>query len=66
MGTVTVPLALGVVGGSIKARRDVQQSFSLLGNISAKQLAEVIATTGLANNFSALLQFLLREFKLGI
>lgn len=55
VGTVTVPLAIGVVGGSIKARRDVQQSFSLLGNISAKQLAEVIATTGLANNFSALL-----------
>lgn len=55
VGTVTVPLAIGVVGGSIKARRDIQQSFSLLGNISAKQLAEVIATTGLANNFSALL-----------
>lgn len=55
VGTVTVPLAIGVVGGSIKARRDIQQSFSLLGNISAKQLAEIIATTGLANNFSALL-----------
>lgn len=55
VGTVTVPLAIGVVGGSIKARRDVQQSFSLLGSISAKELAQVIATTGLANNFSALL-----------
>lgn len=55
VGSLTVPLAIGVVGGSIKARRDIQQSFSLLGNISAKQLAEVIATTGLANNFSALL-----------
>lgn len=55
VGTVTVPLAIGVVGGSIKARRDIQQSFSLLGSISAKELAQVIATTGLANNFSALL-----------
>lgn len=55
VGMVTVPLAIGVVGGSIKARRDVQQSFSLLGSISAKELAQVIATTGLANNFSALL-----------
>lgn len=55
VGSLTVPLAIGVVGGSIKARRDIQQSFSLLGNISTKQLAEVIATTGLANNFSALL-----------
>lgn len=55
VGSLTVPLAIGVVGGSIKARRDIQQNFSLLGNISAKQLAEVIATTGLANNFSALL-----------
>lgn len=55
VGSVTIPLAIGVVGGSIKARRDIQQSFSLLGNISAKELAEVIAATGLANNFSALL-----------
>lgn len=55
VGSLTVPLAIGVVGGSIKARRDVQQSFSLLGSISAKELAQVIATTGLANNFSALL-----------
>ena len=33
----------------------LQQSFSLLGKVSAKQLAEIIAATGLANNFSALL-----------
>lgn len=55
IGTVTIPLAIGVVGGSIKARKDIQQSFSLLGKVSAKQLAEIIAATGLANNFSALL-----------
>lgn len=54
-GIVTIPLAIGVVGGSIKARKDVQQSFNLLGHVSAKQLAEIIAATGLANNFSALL-----------
>lgn len=29
--------------------------FNLLGQVSAKQLAEIIAATGLANNFSALL-----------
>ena len=55
IGTVTIPLAIGVVGGSIKARRDIQQSFNLLGKVSAEQLAEIIAATGLANNFSALL-----------
>lgn len=65
VGTVTVPLAIGVVGGSIKARRDIQQSFSLLGNISAKQLAEVIATTGLANNFSALLAISTKGIQVG-
>ena len=55
IGELTVPLAIGVVGGSISAREDIKQSFNLLGQVSAKQLAEIIAATGLANNFSALL-----------
>ncbi len=55
IGELTVPLAIGVVGGSISAREDIKQGFNLLGQVSAKQLAEIIAATGLANNFSALL-----------
>lgn len=54
IGCLTLPLAIGVVGGSISARKDVQQSFSLLGKVNAKQLANIIASIGLANNFAAL------------
>ncbi len=46
----------GVVGGSIKARRDVQQSFAILGkDITSKVLGEIITSIGLANNLAALL-----------
>lgn len=54
IGCLTLPLAIGVVGGSISARKDVQQSFSLLGKVNAHQLANIIASIGLANNFAAL------------
>lgn len=54
IGCLTLPLAIGVVGGSISARKDVQQSFSLLGKVNAQQLANIMASIGLANNFAAL------------
>lgn len=56
VGELTLPMAIGVVGGSIKARHDVQQSFSILGaDITSRILAEIIVSTGLANNLAALL-----------
>ena len=56
VGELTLPMAIGVVGGSIKARRDVQQSFSILGkNITSQTLGEIITSIGLANNLAALL-----------
>lgn len=56
VGELTLPMAIGVVGGSIKARHDVQQSFAILGQkISSKTLAEIIVSTALANNLAALL-----------
>lgn len=56
VGRLTLPMAIGVVGGSIKARKDVQQSFAILGkNIISKKLAEIITSIGLANNLAALL-----------
>lgn len=55
-GELTLPLAIGTVGGSINARRDVQQSFALLGGqISSQKLAELIVSAGLANNLAAML-----------
>ncbi|MGQ5709342.1 hydroxymethylglutaryl-CoA reductase, degradative [Lactobacillus sp. PSON] len=56
IGELTLPMAIGVVGGSIKARNDVQQSFDILGqDITVGELANVITTIGLANNLSAVL-----------
>ena len=56
IGELTLPMTIGVVGGSIKAREDVQQSFKILGqDITVAELANVITTVGLANNLSAVL-----------
>ncbi|MDF7669365.1 hydroxymethylglutaryl-CoA reductase, degradative [Lactobacillus sp. ESL0703] len=55
-GELTLPLAIGTVGGSIKTRADVQQNYRILGEkITAAELADVIAAVGLANNLAALL-----------
>lgn len=53
-GELTLPLALGVVGGSIGARADVAQNMALLGKPTAAELAQVIAACGLASNWAAL------------
>lgn len=56
LGKLTLPLAIGTVGGSITARRDIKQSFSILGkNISSDALAKIIVSIGLANNLAAML-----------
>lgn len=54
-GEVTLPLAIGTVGGSISAREDVQQVYRILGKVDTKTLAEIIASVGLANNLAAIL-----------
>ncbi|WEV37495.1 hydroxymethylglutaryl-CoA reductase, degradative [Lactobacillus sp. ESL0677] len=55
-GELTLPLAIGTVGGSITARSDVRQNYRILGKkITTAELANVIATIGLANNLAALL-----------
>ena len=51
---IEIPLALGTVGGITKLHPMVQWSLELLGNPSAKQLMEVVAVAGLAQNFAAL------------
>lgn len=55
IGELTLPLAIGTVGGSITSRQDVMQAFEFLGKISSEELAACIVTIGLANNFAALL-----------
>lgn len=58
LGKLTLPMAIGAVGGSINVRSDVKQAFNILNpakRISVKDLANVITSIGLANNLAALL-----------
>ncbi len=49
-----LPLAVGTVGGLTKLHPMAKNSLELLGNPSAKELMQIIAVTGLAQNFAAL------------
>jgi hydroxymethylglutaryl-CoA reductase len=54
VGRVELPMALGTVGGPIKIHPGVQLSLKILGASSAREMAEVFAAVGLAQNFAAL------------
>ena len=51
---LTLPLALGTVGGLTKLHPMVKWSLELLGNPNAKELMKIVAVAGLAQNFAAL------------
>jgi hydroxymethylglutaryl-CoA reductase len=51
---LSIPLALGTVGGLTKLHPMVSWCMDLLGNPSAQKLMEIVAVTGLAQNFAAL------------
>ena len=53
-GTIKMPLAVGTVGGSTKSHPGVRAAFEVLDVGSAKELAIVMASVGLASNFAAL------------
>ncbi|MFT5861844.1 MAG: hydroxymethylglutaryl-CoA reductase [Flavobacteriales bacterium] len=48
-----IPLALGTVGGLTKLHPLVKWSMELLGNPSARELMQIVAVAGLAQNFAA-------------
>ena len=50
---LTVPLALGTIGGLTALHPLAKRSLELLGNPSAEELMQIIAVTGLAQNFAA-------------
>lgn len=54
VGEMTLPLPIASVGGSIGLNPKVNVAFELLGHPSARQLASIIAATGLCQNFAAL------------
>ncbi len=53
VGRIELPLALGTVGGPIKIHPQVQAALKLLRTTSARELAMVMASVGLAQNFAA-------------
>ena len=53
-GEITLPLPIATKGGSIGLNPTVQVSFDLLKHPTAKELASIIASIGLAQNFAAL------------
>ncbi|MEN0021736.1 MAG: hydroxymethylglutaryl-CoA reductase, degradative [Microbacterium sp.] len=53
VGTLEVPLAVGLVGGATRAHPAAQAAVRLLGVGTARELASVIAAVGLAQNLAA-------------
>jgi hydroxymethylglutaryl-CoA reductase len=54
LGHIEVPLAVGTVGGATRVHPAAKVAMKILGVKSAKELAEVIASVGLAQNFAAI------------
>jgi len=54
VGTLELPMALGLVGGATKTHPAAQAALKLLGVASAQELAEVAVAVGLAQNMAAL------------
>ncbi len=54
VGSITVPMAAGTVGGSIQANPMARLALKILGVETARELGEVIAAVGLAQNLAAL------------
>ena len=54
VGEMTLPMPVATKGGSIGLNPRVALSHELLGNPSAKELAQLIVSIGLAQNFAAL------------
>lgn len=60
-----VPLAMGTVGGLTKLHPLAKHSIELLGNPSAKELMEIAAAVGLANNFAAIRSLVTKGIQIG-
>ncbi len=54
VGELEMPLALGVVGGALRAHRGARLALAITGVSTAAQLASIAASVGLASNLAAL------------
>ena len=53
-GSIELPLAVGIVGGATRAHPTARLALKVLGIKTARELAEVMAAVGLAQNLAAL------------
>ncbi len=54
VGSIELPMAVGIVGGATKVHPGAEAALRLMGVQSARELAGVIASVGLAQNLAAL------------
>ncbi|RPJ26776.1 MAG: hydroxymethylglutaryl-CoA reductase, degradative [Chloroflexi bacterium] len=54
VGTLEMPMAVGIVGGATKVHPAAQAAVKLMGVKTANELAEIIVSAGLAQNMAAL------------
>jgi hydroxymethylglutaryl-CoA reductase len=54
LGSIELPLALGTVGGATRSHPQARVALKVLGVSSARELAQVAAAVGLAQNLAAL------------
>jgi len=54
VGTLEMPMAVGIVGGATKVHPTAQAAVKLMGVKTASELAEIIVSVGLAQNMAAL------------
>ena len=52
--SIEIPLALGIIGGATRVHPTAQANLKIIGAKTARELAEVFASLGLAQNFAAL------------
>jgi len=54
VGTLEMPMAVGIIGGATKVHPAAQAAVKLMGVETASELAEIIVSVGLAQNMAAL------------
>jgi hydroxymethylglutaryl-CoA reductase len=54
VGEIKLPMAVGIVGGATRVHPSAQVALKILGVQTARELAEIIACVGLAQNFAAI------------
>ena len=54
VGTIEIPVAVGLIGGATKVHPTARVNVKILGVKTARELGEILAAVGLAQNFAAL------------